>query len=244
MWTLQQGETTHWTLYNREKHIQGCTPPRILRPHLCYANSSIQTMSQTCQIFSKVDHSMARRCYLSTAGLLPGHRLEHVQRGSHLQPSHRLTRVHRNSDCLHQEVHRWCDSHQDHHHTSQPEAMDEVHGLLKIWDEAFRSGDKAALKTARWHQEGKTSICSKISTIASVTLKTPGPCGKPFRPSLATSPCHRPVTMTHPCQMHSTTSTHDLRYRTTHTCTKTAHISKRPGALSVSSWRKEDPVQD
>ncbi len=34
--------------------------------------------SQTCQTGSKADHSMARRCYLSTTGLLPGHRLEHV----------------------------------------------------------------------------------------------------------------------------------------------------------------------
>ncbi len=30
------------------------------------------------QTGSKADHGMARQCYLSTAGLLPGHRLEHV----------------------------------------------------------------------------------------------------------------------------------------------------------------------
>ncbi len=53
-------------------------PPRILGPHLCYANPSIQTTSQTGQTGSKADHGMARQCYLSTAGLLPGHRLENV----------------------------------------------------------------------------------------------------------------------------------------------------------------------
>ncbi len=79
MWTLQQGETTHWTLFIQKREI--CTqswtppPPRVLGPHLCYANPRIQTTSQTCQTGSKADHGMAKQCYLSTAGLLPGHRL-------------------------------------------------------------------------------------------------------------------------------------------------------------------------
>ncbi len=41
----------------------------------------------------------------------------------------------------------------------------EVRGLLKTRDEAFRSGDKAALKTQSqsvpWHQKCKTVTCSK-----------------------------------------------------------------------------------
>ncbi len=42
----------------------------------------------------------------------------------------------------------------------------------------------------------------KKSTITSQTAETHGACGKPFRPSLTTSPRHRPVMMTHPSPMH------------------------------------------
>ncbi len=56
----------------------------------------------------------------------------------------------------------------------------EILGLLKTRDEAFRSGDKAALKTARANRS----------------------CGKPFRPSLTTSPRHRPVMTTHDALNH------------------------------------------
>ncbi len=41
----------------------------------------------------------------------------------------------------------------------------------------------------------------KKSTITSQTAETHGACGKPFRPSLTTSPRHRPVMMTHPSLM-------------------------------------------
>ncbi len=97
----------------------------------------------------------------------------------------------------------------------------EVCWLLKTRDEAFRSGDKAAFKTARANlshgiMKAKASVCKNKSTTTSQTVKTLRPSGKPFRPSLTTSPRHRPVTITHPYQIHSTTSTHDLRYRTTH----------------------------
>ncbi len=56
-----------------------------------------------------------------------------------------------NCDCLHQKVHWWCDSHQDHHHTCKPETMDDSRGSWAAKDQrwTFRSGDKAALKTAR-----------------------------------------------------------------------------------------------
>ncbi len=76
-------ETTHWTLFIQQwkthtKLNPTPPPPRLLGPHLCYANPSMQTTSQTCQTGSKADHGMARQCYLSTVGLLPGHRLDHV----------------------------------------------------------------------------------------------------------------------------------------------------------------------
>ncbi len=47
-------------------------------------------------------------------------------------------------------------------------------------------------------------MLKKKSTITSQTAETHGACGKPFRPSLTTSPRHRPVMMTHPSPMHST----------------------------------------
>ncbi len=69
----------------------------------------------------------------------------------------------------------------------------EVRGLLKTRDEAFRSGDKAALKTAR---DNLSCVSSKIqngymlkkSMITSQTAETHGACSKPFRPSLTTAP--------------------------------------------------------
>ncbi len=48
------------------------------------------------------------------------------------------------------------------------------------------------------------------SIITSETAETRGACGKPFRPSLTTSPRHRPVMMTHPFQIHSTIFIHRL----------------------------------
>ncbi len=45
----------------------------------------------------------------------------------------------------------------------------------------------------------------KKTLITSQTAEIHGACGKAFRPSLTTSPRHRPVMTTHPSQMHSTT---------------------------------------
>ncbi len=55
----------------------------------------------------------------------------------------------------------------------------------------------------------------KKSIITSRTAETHGACGKPFRPSLTTSPRHKPVMMIHPSPIHSTTFIHGLKCRTT-----------------------------
>ncbi len=104
----------------------------------------------------------------------------------------------------------------------------EVRGLLKTRDEAFRSGDKAALKTARANlscgiKNAKRSHAQK-STITSRTAETHGACGKPYRPSLTTSPHHRPVMMIHPSPIHSTTFIHGLKCRTTHLHKNCPHL--------------------
>ncbi len=58
----------------------------------------------------------------------------------------------------------------------------------------------------------------------SQTAEIHGACGKAFRPSLTTSPRHRPVTTTHPSQMHSTTFIHGLKCRTTHLHKNCPHL--------------------
>ncbi len=77
------------------------------------------------------------------------------------------------------------------------------------------------------------------SIIISQTAEIHGACGKPFRPSLTTSPRHRPVTMTHPSQMHSTTFIHDLKCRMTHLhkncqalCLSPADVGKTPSRIN------------
>ncbi len=67
----------------------------------------------------------------------------------------------------------------------------------------------------------------KKSTITSRTAETHGACGKPFRPSLTTSPRHRPVMMIHPSPIHSTTFIHSLKCRMT-------HLHKNDQALCLS----------
>ncbi len=62
------------------------------------------------------------------------------------------------------------------------------------------------------------------SIIISQTAEIHGACGKAFRPSLTTSPRHRPVTTTHPSQMHSTTFIHGLKCRTTHLHKNCPHL--------------------
>ncbi len=64
----------------------------------------------------------------------------------------------------------------------------------------------------------------KKSTITSQTAETHGACGKPFRPSLTTSPRHRPVMMIHPSPIHSTTFIHGLKSRTTHLHKNCPHL--------------------
>ncbi len=101
----------------------------------------------------------------------------------------------------------------------------EVRGLLKTRDEAFRSGGSK-------QQEPICPVASKMqnghmlkkSTITSQTAETHGACGKPFRPSLITSPRHRPVMMIHPSPTHSTTFIHGLKCRMTHLHKNCSHL--------------------
>ncbi len=108
----------------------------------------------------------------------------------------------------------------------------------------FRSGDKAALKTARANlscgiKNAKRSYAKKKkSIIISQTAETHGACGKPFRPSLTTSPRHRPVTTTHPSQMHSTTFIHGLKCRKTHLHKNRPHLPMTRHSVCPADVRK------
>ncbi len=74
-----RGNNTLDFVYTTEKNAYKAVPRSHLRhsDHISVMLIPAYT-SQTCQTGSKADHSMARQCYLSTTGLLPGHRLEHV----------------------------------------------------------------------------------------------------------------------------------------------------------------------
>ncbi len=96
----------------------------------------------------------------------------------------------------------------------------EVRGLLKTRDDAFRSGDKAVLKTARANlsrgiKKAKRLYAQKKSIITLLTARTHRVCGKLFRLSQTTSLRHRPVMTTHPSQMHSMSFMHSLKCRMT-----------------------------
>ncbi len=97
----------------------------------------------------------------------------------------------------------------------------EVRGLLKTRDEACRSGDKAALKTVRANLScgikiAKWSYSQKKINNHFTDSRDTRSLWQAIRPSLTTSPCHRPVMTTHPSQMHSTTFIHGLKCRITH----------------------------
>ncbi len=118
----------------------------------------------------------------------------------------------------------------------------EVRGLLKTRDEAFRSGDKAALKTARANLSCGIKMQNghmlKKSTITSQTAETHGACGKPFRPSLTTSPRHRPVMRNIPprCTQPLLFTVWNAEW---HACTKTATPpNDRALCLSPADVRK------
>ncbi len=78
----------------------------------------------------------------------------------------------------------------------------------------------------------------KKLTITSRTAETHGACGKPFRPSLTTSPRHRPVMMIHPSPIHSTTFIHGLKCRMTHLHKNCPHLPMTRRCLSAADVRK------
>ncbi|KAL0161079.1 hypothetical protein M9458_044804, partial [Cirrhinus mrigala] len=121
------------------------------------------------------------------------------------------------------------------HANQKPWMTAEVHALLKTRDDAFRSGDKAALKTARanlsrgikqakrlYAQKTKNHFTDSKDTRSLIT------------PSLIISPCHRPAVTTHPSQTHSMSSMHGLKCRMTHLHKNYSHLPTTMQALCLS----------
>ncbi len=105
----------------------------------------------------------------------------------------------------------------------------EVRGLLKKPE--MKHSDQETKQPSK-PQEPICPVASKMqnghmlkkSIITSWTAETHGACGKPFRPSLTTSPRHRSVMMIHPSPIHSTTFIHGLKCRTTHLHKNCPHL--------------------
>ncbi len=191
---------------------------------------------------------MARQCYLSTAGLLPGH----WKMFKEVATYNIHTDLQEYTESLTAYIKKCIDDVTvtktiTTHANQKPWMTAEVYGLLKTRYEAFRSGDKAALKTARANlscgiKTAKWSHAQKINNHFTDSRDTAQwVCGNPFRPSLTISPHHRPVMMKIPprCTQPLLFTVWNAEW---HTGTKTAHTYQWPLALSVSSWRKEDPI--
>ncbi len=115
--------------------------------------------------------------------------------------------------------------------TCKPEAWmtAEVRGLLKTRDEAFRSGDKAALKTARANLSRGIKNAKRLygikSIINSQTAEIHGGLWQGIQTITDYKPPPQAVTTTHPSQMHSTTFIHGfLKCRTTHLHKNCPHL--------------------
>ncbi len=111
----------------------------------------------------------------------------------------------------------------------------EVRGLLKARDEAFRSGDKAALKTARANlscgiKNAKRSYAQKINNHFTDSRDT-----RSLWQAIQTITDYKP-----PAPIHSTTFIHGVWNAEWHTCTKKLPTPPNDQALSVCSRRKED----
>ncbi len=145
-------------------------PPRVFGSHLCYANPSIQTTSETqpnrFKNSSQFGQMMLPQRYSTAFSAQTGTCLKR-------QPPITTTQTCRNTLKLTAYIKKCIDDVTvtktiTTRANQKPWMTVEVRGLLKTRDEAFRSGDKAALKTARANlscgiKNAKRSYAQKIS---------------------------------------------------------------------------------
>ncbi len=213
-----RGNNTLDFVYTTEKNVYKTVP----RPHLGHSDHisvmlipAYRPLLKLAKPVQKTHHNLARWCYLDTTGLLQCTDWNMFKEAA---TYNNHTDLQEYTETVTAYIKKCID---DVTVTKiittianqKPWMTAEVRGLLKTRDEAFRSGDKAAFKTARANlscgiKKCKTVICSKNQQSLHRQQRTHEACGKPFRPSLTTSPRHRPVMMTHPSPMHSTTFIH------------------------------------
>lgn len=160
--------------------------------------------------------NLACRSHLYSSGLFWAHWLAYVQWGCNWRWLHQLGGVHSVSDPLRQQVHWWRHCFQDHHCTPQPEAVDDCR-LLRPRDSVFRTGDKAALRTARANMSWaiRAAKHAYAQRIHGHFQDSGDACGRAYRPSQTTRQDHLPGTGMPLFQIRWTTSTHGLRCRST-----------------------------
>lgn len=107
-------------------------PPQILKPHFCSQHTD-RSSDVTDQFWSR-----SSRSNLCSSGLFWTHWLAHVQSSCN---NWRLHQTWRNTQSV------WYHRLQDNHYTLQPDVVDYCGSVF--WSSSFRTGNKAALRTAR-----------------------------------------------------------------------------------------------
>ncbi len=154
---LQQGEgTTHWTLFiqQRKTHTKLYpTQTSDTRPHSRYANPSIQTTSETCQTGFKSSitvwpgdaTSALQDCFQDTDWNMFLKRQPPTMTHTDLQEYTETVTAYIKKCIDDVTVTKTITTRAN----QKPWMTAEVRGLLKTRDDAFRSGDKAVLRTVR-----------------------------------------------------------------------------------------------
>ncbi len=172
---------------------------------------------------------MARQCYLSTAGLLPGHWKMFKEAATY----NIHTDLQEYTESLTAYIKKCIDDVTvtktiTTRANQKPWMTAEVYGLLKTRYEAFRSGDKAALKTARANlscgiKTAKWSHAQKINNHFTDSRDTQS-LWQPIQTITDYKPPPQACDDEDPSQMHSTTFIHGLKCRMTHRHKNCPHI--------------------
>lgn len=142
--------------------LQGCTPPPswLLGPYLCYANFSIQTTSEMGQTgFERTWWEPGPRELSQHFCTVLNIQTETCSEMLLHSATPQIWRKHSISDWLHQQVHRWCDVLQDHHHRCKSETVDDC------WSAITADNQRHCLKL--WRQGSPLHSKGKVLWVAS-----------------------------------------------------------------------------
>ncbi len=258
MWTLQQGETTHWTLFIQQWNTHTKLNPSLtsgtlttsllmLTPAYRPLLKLAKPVQKQITVWPENATSALQDCFQDTDWNMFKEAATYNNHTDLQDYTETVTAYIKNciDDMTVTKIITTCANQKPWMTTA------EVCELLKTRDEAFRSGDKAALKTCKsqsvlWHQ--KWSYAQKNInnhfTDSRDTWSKPFS-GKPFCHSVASHSDHHwlqaPATglwwrhIPPRCTQPLLFTVWNAEW---HTCTKTAHTSRRSGALSRADVRK------